>query len=228
MQRTVSSPESQNAHTLHIPVVCLCCPYTLTGSHILFRLAIEQEWVVLLLLCEHCLTHQFLGPCCLCPLFEAYGQWVFTEAAMFIAMAGPYSGEYVVQCAKGECGYSGGSLVLFCDHAGSHGTGTYQYSSNGYILRLGWLSRHTHYKVIFSHDLWHLPATELMDIEDAAKDWPPLVLHHSELGFKLETQHSQSSMHWCLISISYHWQLARPPSTPEAAQENICTSRKVI
>ena len=33
-----------------------------------------------------------------------------------------------------------------------------------------------------------------MDIEDAAEDQPPLVLHHSELGFKLEKQHSQSSM----------------------------------
>src|ERR1700722_18953962 len=52
-------------------------------------------------------SHRFLGPCCLCPLFVPSSQGVFTEVAIFITASGPFSGEYVAQCAKGECGYLG-------------------------------------------------------------------------------------------------------------------------
>lgn len=52
-------------------------------------------------------SNRFLGPCCLCPLFAVDG--AFTEAAMFIETSGPFSGEYVAKCAKGECGFTGQS-----------------------------------------------------------------------------------------------------------------------
>jgi hypothetical protein len=56
---------------------------------------------------EYRTAHQFIGPCCLCPLFEPEGRAIFTEAAIFIATFGPFAGEYVAKCAKGDCGYLG-------------------------------------------------------------------------------------------------------------------------
>jgi len=53
-------------------------------------------------------THQFLGPCCLCPLLMLVsGEYHFTEAAMYVPIFGRYAGEYVAECAKSRCGYLG-------------------------------------------------------------------------------------------------------------------------
>lgn len=53
-------------------------------------------------------THQFLGPCCLCPLLTPLsGGSQFTEAAMYLPIFGHYAGEYVAECAKSRCGYLG-------------------------------------------------------------------------------------------------------------------------
>jgi hypothetical protein len=55
---------------------------------------------------DHRLSHQFLGPCCLCPLRSAERPR-FVEAAIFVVKSGRFSGEYVAECALGECGYFG-------------------------------------------------------------------------------------------------------------------------
>lgn len=53
-------------------------------------------------------THQFLGPCCLCPLLTPLsGESHFTEAAMYVPIFGRFAGEYVAECAKSRCGYLG-------------------------------------------------------------------------------------------------------------------------
>jgi hypothetical protein len=55
-------------------------------------------------------AHQYLGPGCLCPLFERVGNRpAFTEAAIYITAVEPYKGEYVAGCAKSHCGYMGRS-----------------------------------------------------------------------------------------------------------------------
>jgi hypothetical protein len=97
----------------HLSILHDCAP------HVLYRPVIGQERVVPSLLREHRQSHQFSGPCCLCPLFEPNGQRVFTEAAMFIARSGRLSGEYVAQCAKGLCGYSGKPPVSYAE-PGTH------------------------------------------------------------------------------------------------------------
>lgn len=52
--------------------------------------------------------HQFLGPCCLCPLLGPISEEPrFTEAAIYMAVFGRYGGEYVAECAKSRCGYLG-------------------------------------------------------------------------------------------------------------------------
>ena len=52
--------------------------------------------------------HQFLGPSCLCPLFQQVSEEpVFTEAAIYIPVFGRYAGEYVAECASSQCGYLG-------------------------------------------------------------------------------------------------------------------------
>jgi hypothetical protein len=51
---------------------------------------------------EHRQSHQFLGPCCLCPLFEPKGRVIFTEAVIYIMTSGQFSGEYIAQYAKGD------------------------------------------------------------------------------------------------------------------------------
>lgn len=59
---------------------------------------------------NYCETHDFLGPCCLCPLLEMqrgieHG-W-FVEAAIHVPVCGLYTGEYIAECAKSQWGYSG-------------------------------------------------------------------------------------------------------------------------
>jgi hypothetical protein len=59
---------------------------------------------------QHRETHQYLGPGCLCPLLEPLSEEpVFTEAAIYLTTFGRYEGEYVAECAKGQCGYLGQS-----------------------------------------------------------------------------------------------------------------------
>ena len=57
-------------------------------------------------LAAHRLSHQFLGPCCLCML-ENYPHSTHKEAAMVLLTRGPYGGEYVACCAMQRCGYFG-------------------------------------------------------------------------------------------------------------------------
>ncbi|KIM73385.1 hypothetical protein PILCRDRAFT_15292 [Piloderma croceum F 1598] len=45
--------------------------------------------------------YDFRTPCCLC----AINGVSFTESAIYVAVRGPYSGEYVAGCASGVCGY---------------------------------------------------------------------------------------------------------------------------
>ena len=55
-------------------------------------------------------THDFLGPCCLCPLLgtqKGIERGRFVEAAIYIPVCGLYAGEYVAECAKSRCGYLG-------------------------------------------------------------------------------------------------------------------------
>jgi hypothetical protein len=52
----------------------------------------------------HRLSHQMLGPCCLCPLADS-ARPDFVEAAMYMASVGPYAGQYVASCAQDQCGY---------------------------------------------------------------------------------------------------------------------------
>ena len=47
-----------------------------------------------------------LGPCCLCPMKDASAP-DFVEAAMYLATAGPFAGQYVIGCAQDKCGYLG-------------------------------------------------------------------------------------------------------------------------
>jgi hypothetical protein len=48
-------------------------------------------------------SHMLENPYCLCLLFGGSSK----EVAIFIEIAGAYSGEYVARCAKNECGYFG-------------------------------------------------------------------------------------------------------------------------
>ncbi|KAF8337779.1 hypothetical protein F5887DRAFT_917812 [Amanita rubescens] len=51
-------------------------------------------------------THEYLGPGCLCPLLERFSKKApYKEAAIYLAIDGPYKGEYVAECAKHQCGY---------------------------------------------------------------------------------------------------------------------------
>jgi hypothetical protein len=55
-------------------------------------------------------AHRYLGPGCLCPLFQQISNGLaFTEAAIYITKVEPYKGEYVAGCAKSCCGYLGQS-----------------------------------------------------------------------------------------------------------------------
>ena len=56
-------------------------------------------------------TTRMLGPCCLCPLLDKNGP-DYVEAAMYMAIVGPYTGQYVISCADDKCGYLGNNEML--------------------------------------------------------------------------------------------------------------------
>jgi hypothetical protein len=60
-------------------------------------------------LVEHRRAHDFKAPCCLC----ACSSIVYTESAIYIAVKGQYSGEYVAGCASDSCGYLSESAFFF-------------------------------------------------------------------------------------------------------------------
>jgi hypothetical protein len=62
---------------------------------------------------DHRRSHQFLGPCCMCPLTT--GQPAFVEAAIYMATSGRAIGEYIVECAMGKCGYIS-KLLRYLNH----------------------------------------------------------------------------------------------------------------
>lgn len=57
-------------------------------------------------LLEYCVSNNYVGPCCLCPLNDA-SKPNLVEAAFELAGAGVLSGEYVARCAEDYCGYIG-------------------------------------------------------------------------------------------------------------------------
>lgn len=57
---------------------------------------------------NHRETHQFLGPCCICPLLKPLSiEPRFKEAAIYMPLMGLYKGEYVAECVESRCGYLG-------------------------------------------------------------------------------------------------------------------------
>ena len=58
-------------------------------------------------LAAHRLSHQFLGPRCLCMLANCD---IHLETAMVMRRRGQYAGEYVACCVTGKCGYFGEHL----------------------------------------------------------------------------------------------------------------------
>jgi len=51
-------------------------------------------------------NHQFLGPCCLCPLLQPLSQEPhYAKTAIYLPLCGCYKGEWVAECAEGRCGY---------------------------------------------------------------------------------------------------------------------------
>ena len=57
-------------------------------------------------LAVHRLSHQFLGPRCLCMLGN-YPDSTHKEVVMVLLTQGPYGGEYVACCTMQRCGYFG-------------------------------------------------------------------------------------------------------------------------
>jgi hypothetical protein len=79
-------------------------------SHVVLRPVEGQKRVDPTALRDHRQSHQFLDPCCLCPLFMLSRQ-DFCEVALFVETSGTFCGEYMAKCAKNECGYLGQSVV---------------------------------------------------------------------------------------------------------------------
>jgi hypothetical protein len=63
-------------------------------------------------LLEYRRTHEFRGPCCLCASLDSSDASVYTEASIFVAIVGPYTGRYVAACATDQCRYWGEPFLL--------------------------------------------------------------------------------------------------------------------
>jgi hypothetical protein len=55
---------------------------------------------------DHRRSHQFLGPCCICPATDEH-QPEFVEATIRVMRTGHFAGKYVASCASDACGYLG-------------------------------------------------------------------------------------------------------------------------
>ena len=65
-------------------------------------------------LLEYREQHHFRTPLCLCPLLQIHSEEpAITEAAILEKRSGLYVAEYVVECARGRCGYFGEFSVIF-------------------------------------------------------------------------------------------------------------------
>ena len=67
-------------------------------------------------------SHELNNPYCFCSLFVKSVRATRNEIAILIETVGAYSGEYVVKCAKNECGYFGESMPPTFQHGHSGGT----------------------------------------------------------------------------------------------------------
>jgi len=56
-------------------------------------------------LSEYRRMHSFRAPCCLCACTGDTDANAYCESAIYIAIRGPYSGEYVAGCASDACSY---------------------------------------------------------------------------------------------------------------------------
>ena len=57
---------------------------------------------------DHHISHRMLGPCCLCPMFDASTP-DFIEAVIDMDPSSKHAGQYVAACVKDRCGYFGKS-----------------------------------------------------------------------------------------------------------------------
>jgi len=57
-------------------------------------------------LLDYRISHKFRGPSCLCASYEYIRvNTPYTESAIYMSTHGSYSGEYLIACAAGRCGY---------------------------------------------------------------------------------------------------------------------------
>lgn len=70
-------------------------------------------------LSDHRVTHNFLGPCCLCavPTSEGVTAQQFVEALIQMSTSpGHYQGEFVARCAQNRCGFLGELHNTVCNN----------------------------------------------------------------------------------------------------------------
>ena len=103
-------PRSRNIDAHHIPLVHDLGDFARRHFHCLQRPVQGEKRVTPSKLRNYRESHQFLGPCCLCPFLEPLKvDPRFTEAAIYMPVHGRYAGEYVAECAESRCGYIGWS-----------------------------------------------------------------------------------------------------------------------
>lgn len=101
-------PETRTLTTLFWYVLSLSRPAFMFSCYWTRPVHDGRARVVPSALREYRRSHEFRGPCCLCPLaIPSSEAAVYTEAAIFIATSGPLAGHYVAQCAKDRCEYLG-------------------------------------------------------------------------------------------------------------------------
>jgi hypothetical protein len=108
--RDTSYLKSLNPETRALSMLRWCVRHGVDRMHThaesLHRPVVSGKRVTPSALRDYRLTHQFRGPCCLCPVFERGVCREYKEAAIFVATSGAQAGEYVTQCALGACGYN--------------------------------------------------------------------------------------------------------------------------
>jgi hypothetical protein len=59
---------------------------------------------------EYRITHQMLGPCCLCPLVDVNGPHFVESTIRIVGPGSSFAGEYAATCKLHQCGYFGGPV----------------------------------------------------------------------------------------------------------------------
>lgn len=85
-----------------------------TDVQVLRPASVQENRVTPDAILDYRISHKLRCPSCLCAASDI--DTAYTESAIYKSTHGTYSGEYLVACAAGRCGYLSRSNAVYINH----------------------------------------------------------------------------------------------------------------